>query len=278
MNKVVGMKRVFGPRKVSNAPLPRIERTLKRYSEAAEQLQDVCRAYGREMSTLRSELRSASSIMRPLKSMRTALEEPPLWDSELTVHCKPEDANLISRNLAILEARSNHLSLLRERVEETCNEDLGSISRYCTHLAYLGDAVINEEEPLWARKNLKPIAFSGFVGGGTAFVLLYQTTRASTLALVGGAVMGIACASFKVLKSLNKRRNILGMLWEHERKAIWLSQGFDICYPVLSKAVNDALESCRKGVKDLAENLAPQDKNRMAEERADKISARPQAS
>ena len=276
MNEVVGMKRIFGPRKMSNAPLPRIERTLKRYSEAAEHLEDVCRTYSKEISDLRSELRSASSIMRPVKGMG-GLEETPLWDSELTVHCKPDDANPISRNLAILKARSSYLSLLRERVEETCNEDLSSISRYCTHLTYLWDAAINEEEPLWARKNAKPIALSGFVGGGTTFVLLYQTTRASTLALVGGAVMGIACASFKFFKSLNRRRDILGMLWEHERKAIWLSQGFDACYPVLSKAVNDALESCRKGVKELSENLAPQDK-RKAEERADKISVRPQAS
>ncbi len=276
MNKVVGMKQIFGPRKVSNAPLPRIERTFKRYSEAAEHLRDVCRDYNEEISDLRSELRSASSVLRPLRSMRAELEEPQLWDSEL-VNCKPEDAKIVSRNLAILKARSEYLGLLREKIEETCDEDLSSISRYCTHLTYLGDAVINEEEPLWARKNAKPIALYALVGGGTTFVALYQTTRASTLALVAGGVVGLACASFKIFKSLNRRRHILGMLWKHERKAIWLSQGFDACYPGLSTAVNDALEHCRKGVKEVAENLIPQDK-KMAGERADTISARPQAS
>lgn len=276
MNKVVDMKRVFDPRKISNAPLPRIERTLKRYSEAAEDLEDVCRTYSKEISDLRSELRLASSIMKPLKSMKTELEEPPQWDSEL-VNCSSEDADLVSRNLAILKARSEYLSLLREKIEETCNEDMSSISRYCTHLTYLGDAVINEEEPLWARKNAKPIALSGFVGGGTTFVLLYQTTRIPRLALVGGAVMGIACASFKFFKSINRRRHILGMLWEHERKAIWLSQGFDVCYHALSAAIKDALENCRKGVKELSENLIPKDKKRIAEDGSDTISARPQA-
>jgi len=259
------MKRIFRSRKKKTL-LPRIDNVVKKYSEAATRLEKSRKDYSREISNLSSELNAAVSLAKSTESMRNAyllkLQESraidnPLWDSELIPDCNPEDTILIERNLAILTARLNHLSLLNERIGETCNGDISSISRCCSQLELLYNKIRNSEEPLLSGKEVKSMAFSGFVGGTTIFVFMYQTTRSPTLAAVEGVAMAIICASLSLLKSIRGQRGKVDMIYEHERKAWWYSQGFDVCYPVLSNAVKSALEKCRNGIDELTEDRVP---------------------
>lgn len=257
------MRRIFGPRK-TNALLPRIDTVVKKYSEAATKLDKAHKNYSSEISNLSSELQAAASLVRSTGKIRRvgflklwesrAIDNPP-WDSELTPYCNPEDAKMVKRNLAILTARLNHLSLLKETIGETCNGNLSSISRCCSQLEFLYSRISNREEPLWSGKEAKSIAFSGFVGGATTFVLVYQITSSPTLAAVESVAVGVVCASLSLLRSIRGQRNRFSIINEHERKAWWYSQGFDVCYPVLSHAVKSALEKCREGVGEL--NQAP---------------------
>ena len=260
------MKKIFGPKTKSNAPLPRIERTLKRYHEAAAHLGKACADYDRKISYLTVELQTTMSrlkyadgavwtgsdagIFSKADLSEKAIDKP-FWKDSLTA-CGIDDSKTMHRNLEILEARLNYLSTLKEAIREAHCENIGIINRCCTHLESLHGMIADKENPLAANRMAKSMGVAGLVGAAAGFVLLNRIIHSPVWAAVVGGIAGIVSVSISFLISKSRK---VREIKEHEREAEWYSLSFDVRYPALSMNAKDGLKKCRQGVDELVKHL-----------------------